>query len=333
MHLSRFNKIIAHFKKVKILVVGDLMLDEFIWGAVSRISPEAPVPVVWVNHSSFMPGGACNVANNVRALGGEVYACGVIGQDHTGDMLMDELSKRGINTDGVLIDTSRPTTKKTRIIAQRQQVVRVDYESQDLIKPALLDKVINFIKKNIKDVDGVIIEDYGKGLIQPRLIKRIIALSKAQGKIVVVDPKEEHFSYYKGATLIAPNQHEAERATAIKIKDEESIRKAAKRLINTLKCKAVLITLGEKGMALYETGKKLIRIPTVAREVFDVSGAGDTAVGSFALAKVAGANMREAAYISNAAAGIVVGKLGVAVVTPEELKRKIRFLQGKEIIA
>ncbi len=330
---QRLNKILSKFKQARILVVGDLMLDEFIWGTVSRISPEAPVPIVWVNRSSFMPGGACNVVNNIRALGGEVYACGVIGQDPAGAMLIDGLRERAVNTEGVLIDTSRPTIKKTRIIAHHQQVVRVDREGDGLVKSVLIEKIIHFIEKTIKDVDAVIIEDYGKGLIQPKLIRRVITLAKKYEKIIVVDPKEEHFSYYKGVTLVTPNQHEAEVATSIKIKDEDSLKKAANKLIGKLKCKALLITLGEKGMVLFQAsrasrqaGRKFTKIPTVAREVFDVSGAGDTVVASFTLAKASGGSMKEAACISNIAAGIVVGKLGVAVVTPQELRKEARTI-------
>ncbi len=326
---QRLNKILNKIKQAKVLVVGDLMLDEFIWGAVSRISPEAPVPVVLVNRSSFMPGGSCNVANNISSLGGEAYVCGIIGQDQTGAMLMDELKERGVNTDGVFIDDSRPTIKKTRIIAHHQQVVRVDRETDALVKGPVLEKIIHFLERSIKNIDGIVIEDYGKGLIQPKLIKRIIALANKYKKIVAVDPKEEHFPYYKGATVITPNQHEAEVAVSVKIKDEESIIAAGKKLLTKIKCKAALITLGEKGMALFQKNKKFVRIPTVAREVFDVSGAGDTVVASFALAKVSGASMTEAAYISNVAAGIVVGKLGVATVVQEELKREIRFLQNR----
>ncbi|MBN1405487.1 MAG: bifunctional hydroxymethylpyrimidine kinase/phosphomethylpyrimidine kinase, partial [Candidatus Omnitrophica bacterium] len=256
-----------------------------------------------------------------------VYACGVVGQDTTGAMLIDELRERGINAEGIIVDSERPTIKKTRIIAHHQQVVRVDSEADIPIKRRLLDKLTNFIEEKIKDIDAVIIEDYGKGLIQPHLIKRIVSMGKKYKKIIAVDPKEEHFSYYKGVTVVTPNQHEAEIAASIKIKDEPSVQKAAKRLMDKLKCKAVLITLGEKGMALLEEGGKFNRVPTVAREVFDVSGAGDTAIATLTLAKVAGATMQEAAYISNAAAGIVVGKLGVAVVDPDELKKAIKFLQ------
>ncbi len=327
------HKIISRFSKAKVLVIGDLMLDEFIWGTVSRISPEAPVPVVLVNRSSFMPGGACNVANNIRSLGGQVNICGVLGRDRTADMLMDELKLRGVNTDGVLTDEARPTIKKTRIIAHHQQVVRVDWEADTPVKEPVLDKIILFIEKTIKDIDAVIIEDYGKGLIQPKLIKHTIKLANRYKKIVAVDPKEEHFSYYKNVTVVTPNQHEAEVGSSVKIKDEPSVSLAGEKLLKKLKCRAALITLGEKGMALFQEGKKYIRIPTVAREVFDVSGAGDTVIACFTLANVSGANMQEAAYISNIAAGVVVGKLGVATVDQKELIAKIKSLQNNPEIS
>ncbi|MFH0731986.1 MAG: D-glycero-beta-D-manno-heptose-7-phosphate kinase [Candidatus Omnitrophota bacterium] len=326
MNTQQANKIISGFRNAKVLVIGDLMLDEFIWGDVSRISPEAPVPVVKVSRSSYMPGGSCNVVNNINALGGEVYACGIIGQDQTGALLIDELRERAINTEGIFIDKSKPTIKKTRIIAQHQQVVRVDREVEGQADNFLLNKIFDFIQKKASLVDAIVIEDYGKGLIQPKLIKFVIRLASKYKKIVVVDPKEENFQYYKGVTLVTPNHHELETATSIKVKDRDSLKKACVKLLNMLKCKAVLATLGDRGMALLEDSMKFITIPTVAREVFDVSGAGDTVVASFTLAKLAGAKMREAAYISNVAAGIVVGKLGVAVVTPEELRAELKRL-------
>lgn len=326
----RIHKILSKFNKAKVLVIGDLMLDEFIWGSVSRISPEAPVPVVLIDKSSFMPGGASNVMNNIRSLGGQVYACGVIGQDQNGAILADELRQRAVNTDGIFVEPLKPTIKKTRIIAQHQQVVRVDKETHGLISPEVHSRISNFIEKVIKDVDAVIIEDYGKGLIQPKLIKHVIKLAKQNKKIIAVDPKEDHFSYYKGVDIVTPNLHEASSASHTKIKDKQSLEIAAGKIIKKLSCKALLITLGEQGMALFESGKRMVQIPTIAREVFDVSGAGDTVIALFTLAKSVGASMKEAAYISNVAAGIVVGKLGVAVVKPQELKRQLKkIIRGK----
>lgn len=319
-NLSRLYQIISRFKDAKILVVGDIILDKFIWGTVSRISPEAPVPVVWAKSESFMPGGASNVASNIKALAAEVYMCGVIGDDESGRILAAELVKNGINNEGVVIDPSRPTTNKTRIIAHHQQVVRIDKESSGAIESGVLTKIIAFAKDKIPNVDAVIIEDYGKGVIVPPLIKELITFSRAHKKIIMVDPKQEHLGFYKGVTAITPNRQEATEASGIRIKDVDSLEKAGKKLLQKLHSDAVLITLGEDGMALFQKQDRFIHIPTVAQEVYDVSGAGDTVISVFCLAKASGATMIEAAHISNVAAGVVVGKLGIAVCTPQELK-------------
>ncbi len=321
---SRLKNIISRFKEVEVLVIGDLILDEFIWGEVSRISPEAPVPVVWVKEESFMPGGAANVANNIVSLGGKVYLAGVIGNDEYGRRLREWLNEKNINTDGVVVDSLRRTTLKTRVIAHHQQVVRIDREDITPINGRALEEALARLKEIVFNVDAIIIEDYGKGVIIPELLKNILNIAKKKKKIITVDPKEEHFSYYRGVTAITPNQFEASGACGIKIKDEESLRRAGERLISRLRCDAVLITLGEKGMQLFEKNGKVIHIPTVAQEVFDVSGAGDTVIGAFTLALGTGANMADSAHISNYAAGIVVGKVGIAVTTQEELISRIK---------
>lgn len=323
---TKLKQIVSNFKKTRILVVGDLILDEFIWGKVSRISPEAPVPVVWVNSESFMPGGAANVANNIRSLKGEVDIVGVVGADNNGIILKEELAKRGINVGGVISDKTRPTTVKTRVIAHHQQVVRIDREKTDGLKDLVIDNMMDYIRERIDSVDALIIEDYGKGAILPPLLQQILPLSKKYNRIVVVDPKEEHFSYYQGVTLITPNHHEAECATGIKITSEESLKRAGRELREKLGCKAVLITQGEGGMSLFEDSGEVTHISTVAQDVFDVSGAGDTVAGVLTLALASGANMVEAAHLSNYAAGVVVGKVGIAVVTPEELLERINKL-------
>lgn len=321
---ARLKEIVSNFSQARILVVGDLILDEFIWGKVSRISPEAPVPVVWVNSQSFMPGGAANVANNIQSLGGEVNIVGVVGADNNGAILKEDLAKRGIIVEGVISDKSRPTTVKTRVIAHHQQVVRIDREKTDSLDDPIVDNMLNYIRKRIDSIDALIIEDYGKGVILPRLLQELLPLSKEYNKTVVVDPKEEHFSYYQGVTLITPNHQEAECATGVKISDEESLERAGKELMKRLGCEAVLITRGEDGMSLFGGNGEITHISTVAQDVFDVSGAGDTVAGVLTLALASGANMVEAAHISNYAAGIVVGKVGIAVVTPEELLEKIK---------
>ncbi|MBI4975008.1 MAG: D-glycero-beta-D-manno-heptose-7-phosphate kinase [Candidatus Omnitrophica bacterium] len=316
---NRFKKIISNFHDANILVIGDLILDEFIWGDVSRISPEAPVPVVWVRRESFMPGGASNVANNLRSLGANVYLSGVIGDDEHGAILKGELEQKGVNVDGILVDESRPTTLKTRVVAHQQQVVRIDKEKVDALNGNIIARLINYTGSIIKKLDAIIIEDYGKGVITPKLLNGIVPLAKAKKKIISVDPKEEHFKYYKEITAITPNNHEASRAVGFEIKDRLTLKKAGERLLDKLKCKIILITLGENGMAVFEKNKQMKQIPTVAREVYDVSGAGDTVIATFTLSLSSGADPIQAAHISNCAAGIVVGKVGIAVVTPEEL--------------
>lgn len=320
---ARLEEIVSNFSKAKVLVVGDLILDEFIWGKVSRISPEAPVPVVWVNSESFMPGGAANVANNIQGLGGKVNIVGVVGVDNNGAILREELAKRGIIVDGVISDKTRPTTVKTRVIAHHQQVVRIDREKTDGLGDLAVDNMLNYVRKKIDSVDAVIIEDYGKGVISGRLLQEIVPLAKKYSKTVVVDPKEEHFSYYQGVTLITPNHQEAQQAAGIKITDKENLKRAGEELRERLGCEAVLITRGEDGMSLFEGNGRVTHISTVAQDVFDVSGAGDTVAGVVTLALASGANMVEAAHISNYAAGIVVGKLGIAIVTPEEILERI----------
>lgn len=321
---SRLRKIISGFHRARVLVVGDLILDEFIWGNVSRISPEAPVPVVWVGSESFMPGGASNVANNIRALGGEVALAGVIGKDASGETLRSLLEKKGIACDGVFTDDQRPTIRKTRVIAHHQQVVRIDREIMRPMPEKLLEQIVDFIKVKIKEIDALVIEDYGKGVIAPRLVKEIVRAGKKDNKIITVDPKETHFSFYQGVTTITPNHHEAGSAVGISIKDTETLERAGSRLLQKLNCESVLITLGENGMCLFEKNKPSVKIHTVAQDVFDVSGAGDTVISAFTLALASKANLLEAAHISNCAAGIVVGKVGVAVTNPEELIANIK---------
>lgn len=320
---EKFKKIISNFSRARVLIIGDLILDEFLWGDVSRISPEAPVPVVWVRRESFMPGGAANVANNIHALGAKVYLAGVVGMDERGKILTEELEKKGMNVGGIIIDGERPTTLKTRVIAHHQQVVRIDKEKKDDLATGLIDQVYSYVKEIINDIDAIIIEDYGKGVVTPRLLQEVLRLAKRHKKIVTVDPKEEHFHYYKGVTAITPNHHEAAEAVGIKLKDGDSIVQIGKAFLNKLKCEAVLVTLGENGMQLFEKKGRITHIPTITQDVFDVSGAGDTVIGAFTLSLATGATMIDAAHISNFAAGIVVGKVGIAVVTQEELLVKI----------
>jgi len=321
---QRFLEIITNFKKSKVFVIGDLILDQFVWGDVSRISPEAPVPVVHVDRESFMPGGAANVATNVSALKAKAAIIGVIGRDNWGKILKSKL-RRNVDITGIFTDTKRKTSLKTRIVARHQQVVRVDKEVICQISNVLSGKIIRHIKRNAKKIKAIIIEDYGKGVVNPYLIREIVKIAKERKIIVNVDPKEEHFSYYRGLTCITPNQHEAEKATGIKIIDNRSLLTAGRKLLKMIKAEAVLITRGEQGMCLFrKKGNKITHIPTKAQEVFDVSGAGDTVIGVFTLALASGASFEEAAHISNYAAGVVVGKVGVGCCSQKELLDGIR---------
>ena len=322
--LEKLNKTVSRFSGAKVLVIGDLILDEFIWGDSSRISPEAPVPVVLVGRESMMPGGAANVASNISSIGAKAYLAGVIGRDAHGRELETILKQRNVDLEGVISDPGRPTTLKTRVVARHQQVVRIDRESAKPLAELQNRELLSFIKSKIKEVDGVIIEDYGKGVITPGLLKEIVPLARKHRKIITVDPKEEHISYYKGVTAITPNRKEAEAMGGIKAKDDPSLDKLGKSLLERLKLQAALITLGENGMRVFERGGKITQIPTIAQEVFDVSGAGDTVIATFTTALCAGAKMIEAAHISNFAGGIVVGKVGVASTSQAELKARIR---------
>lgn len=318
MNQKILKKMLASFQSARVLVIGDLILDEFIWGKAERISPEAPVPVVWAQSQSFMPGGASNVANNIASLKAQASLFGVVGDDKNGRILLEKLQEKGVDCEGIATDPLRPTTVKTRIIAAHQQMVRVDWEHMEQLAVSKTEEIIESIASRISQADGLVIEDYGKGVITPLLLRRVISLAKKHRKIITVDPKVEHFSYYRGVTAITPNEKEACAGSGIPIKQDSDVDRIGWKLLKKLSCDGVLLTLGEKGMKLFKDGR-LIHIPTVAQEVFDVSGAGDTVISVFTLALASGARMEDAARIANVAAGIVVGKVGVAVVTQEEI--------------
>ncbi len=336
--MRNLKEIVGKFNKARVLVIGDLILDEYIWGSVDRISPEAPVPVLWANKRTFVPGGAANVANNLRSLDAEVCLVGVTGKDKNTDIFLSELKKRKINTRGVFIESGRHTTVKTRIIAGHQQLVRVDWEHTHSLPKELNVKILDFVEKNMGDFDAIIIEDYGKGVINRHLLEELISLSRANKRVITVDPKEENFQYYRGATSITPNSKELKNAIRnLKIKDttnkfkvnsdklftDKDVDLAARQILKYLDLESILVTLGEHGMQLYEKSGKVTHIPTVAQEVFDVSGAGDTVISTYTLGLCSQATKLEAAYIANYAAGIVVGKLGTAVTTRKELSERL----------
>jgi D-beta-D-heptose 7-phosphate kinase/D-beta-D-heptose 1-phosphate adenosyltransferase len=319
---KRALEIIGNLSRSKVLVVGDIMVDHFIWGKVSRISPEAPVPVVEVQSDNFMLGGCANVLNNIFALGGKVYVTGVIGSDTMGERLLGELRKRHIDTDGILVESKRPTTLKTRIVAHSQQVVRFDRESRVPIESNSIEKIREYIKNVMDEVGAIVISDYNKGVITMPLLNDIRKVISGKGIPVCVDPKQNDFSLYQDFDIITPNHHEAGRAAGMEIMDGRDIVRIGRRLLDQFNFKALLITRGEEGMDLFEKDGKITHtaFPAQAREVFDVTGAGDTVIGVLALCIASGASFKEAAALANYAAGIVVGKVGTATTSQDELR-------------
>lgn len=322
---KRTLEIMEQFPQAKVLVVGDIMVDHFIRGRVARISPEAPVPVVDVHSDHLLLGGSANVMNNIHAMEGRVFGVGVIGGDETGQRLLRELADKDIATAGIVVEERRPTTLKTRIVAHGQQVVRFDRESRAPVGQETIAKMIAYMETLREELGAVVISDYSKGVITAPLLQGIRRVFAETGVVVCIDPKKTDFNLYRGFDIVTPNHHEAARAVGFEITDRASLVRAGRELINKYGFKALLITRGEEGMSLFE-GDGSIRhteFPAEAREVFDVTGAGDTAIGVFALAMASGATFREAAFMANRAAGIAVGKVGTATVTRKELKRTI----------
>jgi len=319
--INRLNlqQAIAKFPSANVLVIGDIIVDHFIWGSVSRISPEAPVPVVNVTDESLLLGGSANVLHNLYDLGARATLCGVIGDDLMGRHLLELLQQIDSPTAGVIKTQDRPTTKKTRIVAQSQQVVRFDREKTGPLPPAALDGLCSFIEANISSFAAVIISDYCKGVICAPLMDHVRRLAGSHQIPLIVDPKPVHADLFKGATIITPNHHEAEKMSGVTIDDDESLFRAAATLLRKLDSRAVLITRGEAGMTLLEKEKPLFTIPTVAKEIYDVTGAGDTVIASLALGLASGLSFAEAATLANFAAGIVVAKIGTATASAKEL--------------
>ncbi len=310
---------LQRFPQASVLVVGDLILDHYVMGRVSRISPEAPVPVVHVQSESLRLGGAANVFNNILALGGKADLCGVIGSDESGRLLMKELGNKRSNRGGVVIDHDRPTTRKSRVIAHNQQIVRYDIEGRSELKVGLRQKILRYVESRIRDLSCVVVSDYAKGVVSPTLMSEITRLAALRKVPVIVDPKVEHFSYYKGVTVLTPNHLEAVQASGLHGDGDQAIDEAGTMIRQRLGCRSVLITRGEKGMSLYEGDGTSWHLPTKARQVYDVTGAGDTVIGTLALALGVGASIKSGAVMANYAAGIVVGMVGTATVSPKQL--------------
>ena len=322
---NQIEKFIKKIQQQKIIVIGDIMLDQFIWGKVNRISPEAPVPVVHVTHESAYPGGAANVARNLADFGTHVTMSSVLGNDVNGDKLIRLLKKSRIASDGISTMDGYPTIVKTRIIARHQQVVRVDRESLQPINKDVLETLLHKIETIIREMDAVIIEDYGKGFITQELVNKVISICHANDKIVTVDPNPNNSIKWSGVTLIKPNRSEAYAAAGVPFdENEKTLYTVGEKLLKKWDVNYLLITLGEDGLMLFHPPDTPFFTPTRAREVFDVSGAGDTVIAFFTAALAAGLTGAEAAQMANHAAGIVVGKLGTATLTPAELLKSFQ---------
>lgn len=321
MTRKRALDIISNFSNTGVLVVGDVMVDHFIWGNVSRISPEAPVPVVDVHKDSILLGGCANVLNNINAIGGRVYVSGVIGSDDIGKQLLSELRGKKIETKGIVVEKGRPTTLKTRIVAHGQQMVRFDKENRKPIPSSSIEKILSYVKALRGKIGAIVISDYNKGVVSRDLMEGIKAIVNGSDICICLDPKQNNFSIYKGAHIITPNHHEVQRAAGLEISASDDVQKLSEFILKKYGFPAMLVTRGEEGMSLFENGRKITHthFPTQAKEVYDVTGAGDTVIGILALGLAAKASIKESTCLANLAAGIVVEKVGTATVSQKEL--------------
>jgi len=316
---ERLLKLKKRFSGQKIAVIGDMMLDCYYWGDVKRVSPEAPVPVVEVENEFYRFGGAANVALNIKKLGGTPIPLGVIGYDNEGSIFSSLIAEENITATGLVIDENRPTTSKARVIAHNQHVVRIDKEKKNPVDPEISKKLMGYFIGIVDELDGIILQDYNKGVLTSSFIKKIIRLARAKNKLITVDPKFNNFFEYKNVTVFKPNRKEASDVLGYRIKSDEDISLSGQKLLNKLHAKYVLLTLGEEGIAVFEKEKEERRMPTKARKVADVSGAGDTVISTLTMALAAGADILEASYLANYAAGIVCGEVGIVPIKLDEL--------------
>ncbi len=314
---------IHDFQKVRALVIGDLMIDEYLWGRADRISPEAPVMVVSVEKETHTLGGAGNVINNLKSMGAMVEAVGLTGSGRAGKMILEKFEALGISTDGVISESDRPTTLKTRVVASNQQVLRIDREIKKNINPESFEKLVKIIERKIPDADVIILSDYDKGLITRALVKEIVRISEKYRVKTLADPKALDFSKYEKVSILTPNKKEAGIATHMDIRSKEDLIKAGQKIMVAARLEKLLITCGKDGMMLFEIGAEPYAIASKARQVFDVSGAGDTVIALLGLGLALGASFRESAKIANEAAGIVVAKLGTATASIDELEQAL----------
>ncbi len=308
------------FEDIKVLVVGDVMLDEYVWGSVSRISPEAPVPIVEVESITHTLGGAGNVVNNIVAFGATPIICGLIGADSTGGVLMSDMSGANLDISGLIIDPTRPTTTKKRIMGNNYQVTRLDTESITKVTGTLFKRIMGFIKARMDEVNIVVISDYNKGIVTTELVRGILELANNRAIKVISDPQKDNFKCHKYVDLITPNLISVEWYYGFKIRSDKALTRAGRKLMYELKVGSVIITRGEDGMSVFKNKGEVIHIPSVAKKIFDVSGAGDTVISVLSLGLSAGLSLEEAAIMANEAAGVAVGKMGTSTVSVEELK-------------
>ena len=309
------------FKNVRAMVIGDLMIDEYLWGSVDRISPEAPVPVVSVEKESHTLGGAGNVIQNLVTMGATVVPIGTAGKGRAGQMIFQKLESLNMDTEGIVSEADRPTTRKTRVIASNQQVLRIDREIKKNITDATLERLVRLMEKKLDTIDMIILSDYDKGLITRELVKETVRLASDFNILTLADPKSLDFSKYINVGVLTPNKKEASLAAQMDIRTTQDLHAAGRKIIDQARLDRLLITCGKDGMVLFESDKAPYTIASKARQVFDVSGAGDTVISLLGLGLVTGGSFRESAAVANAAAGIVVGKIGTATATIEELKQ------------
>jgi rfaE bifunctional protein kinase chain/domain len=322
MQLTDINidRILQRCSNLKVMVIGDLMLDRYLWGNVTRISPEAPVPIINIEDEDVRFGGAANVANNLIGLNVSPVVVGVVGADKWGKMFRDKLLEKSLQTEGLIVDESRPTTIKTRIIGNNQHIARVDREKKHPISRDTFDKIADFIESEIPKVDAIILEDYNKGLLTVDLIEKAVSMAQKHNKIITVDPKFDNFLAYRNVTVFKPNRKETAEALAMRVESEQDIRLAGEKLLEILNAQNVLITLGAKGMALFGAIDGHFFIPTHARKVADVSGAGDTVIATLTSVLAANGNIREAVIVANVAAGVVCEEVGAVPITSQKLR-------------
>jgi len=315
------NELLARFRDCPVLIVGDLMLDEYLWGHVNRISPEAPVPVVEVQRRSFTAGGAANTAANVASLGGSAIIAGIVGDDAEGARIRDLMAGLGIDTSAIVTDSARPTTTKTRVVAHSQQMVRIDHEQLGPLSDAVEVELLAQLESQLTRVRAAVVSDYGKGVITPGLCERFLALARAAGVPVVVDPKGTDYRKYRGATVVKPNQLETGKVLNRELRTTAEVEQAGRELLDFLGAgSSVLVTRGAHGMTLLEAGRPAVHVPAQAREVYDVTGAGDTVAGTLALALAVGGTLELACRLASFAAAVVVGKVGTATCALAELE-------------